>query len=606
MEHDTTPPVIVCPSDITADNDPGLDSAEVTWTAPVATDTTGVTPVVLSSVIPPHRFTIGVHTVNFTAIDGNGLTASCGFQVEIRDITDPVCESCPEDINEVSSNREFPIYWEEPSCTDNSGDVVDVSGSHIPGSLFYWEAPQQVSYIARDDAGNMGFCNFTVTLEQHSCPFQAPPQNGAIACDTWLGGQFCSVSCNRDFDFAREPESLYYCKQEEGGGRWSPFFPSFQEFVFPWPDCTRKTTPGAVVGLQVHYYITDCAVDTEEIRQNFIEQVKMMNFLAQGFCMDEAECNIENVQVSCGEPVARGARRSADSVINLDFDVVVALKESSSLNSSSVQSVTTQIDFLVLDIENTITHGGFNLSVWNLTISTIPGSFNKITDTQLKCSLGSVLKNSTCLSCPAATFDNGTSCQDCPPGFYQETEAQTSCLPCLNGTTTYYPRAVSAAECRETCEDYMIFDETAKECKNMSITVGTGTGSLNCPPDTVPFSNSCYILMDQPADYMTARKICETGGGYLVVVKDEAEHQFLIDHLNSTVDIWIGLDDIINEGIFMYNDGSPIGAFTKWAYGEPNDGTGTQDCVHLWPLAGMTWDDTICSKEKLFVCEFEK
>ncbi|CAH1276667.1 SVEP1 [Branchiostoma lanceolatum] len=381
--QDTTPPVIVCPSDITADNDPGLDSGQVNWTAPVASDTTGATPVVLGSVTTPHRFTIGVHTVNYTAIDGEGLTTSCGFQVEIRDITDPVCVSCPEDINEVSSNREFPISWEEPSCTDNSGDVVDVSGSHIPGSLFYWEAPQQVSYIARDDAGNMGFCNFTVTLEQHSCPYQAPPQNGAIACDMWLGGQFCSVSCNRDFDFAREPESLYYCKQEEGEGRWSPFFPSFQQFVFPWPDCTRKTTPGAVVGLQVQYYITDCAVDTEEIRQNFIEQAKMMNFLAQGFCMDEAECNIENVQVSCGTPAARGARRSTDNVINLDFDVVVALKESSSFNGSSVQSVTTQIDFLVLDIENTITHGGFNISVGNLTISTIPGSFNKITDTQL-------------------------------------------------------------------------------------------------------------------------------------------------------------------------------------------------------------------------------
>ncbi|CAH1244515.1 COLEC11 [Branchiostoma lanceolatum] len=169
------------------------------------------------------------------------------------------------------------------------------------------------------------------------------------------------------------------------------------------------------------------------------------------------------------------------------------------------------------------------------------------------------------------------------------------------------PTVVSQPESlEETCEDYMIFDESTKECKNMSTTVGTETGSLNCPPDTVPFSNSCYILMDQSADYMTARKICETGGGYLVVVKDEAEHQFLIEHINSTVDIWIGLDDIINEGTFMYNDGSPLGVFTKWAYGEPNDATGIQDCVHLWPLAGMTWDDTICTKEKLFVCEFEK
>ncbi|XP_078613330.1 uncharacterized protein LOC144883016 [Branchiostoma floridae x Branchiostoma japonicum] len=448
--------------------------------------------------------------------------------------------------------------------------------------------------------------NFLFFLLEHTCPYQAPPQNGAIACDTWLGGQFCSVSCNRDFDFARAPESLYYCRQEAEGGTWSPFFPSFHEFIFPWPDCTRKNAPGAVLGLQVQYYTSDCAVDTEEIRQNFIEQAQMMNFLAQGFCMDEAECNIENVEVSCGTPATRGTR-SAENIINVDFDAIVTWKEASSLNVSSVQSVTGQMDLFVSDIETTLANGSFNITIGNLTISTIPGSFTKITDTLLTCSQGHVLKDSTCLSCPAGTFANGTSCQDCPPGFYQEKEAQTSCLPCLNGTTTYYPRAVAAAECREKCEDYTLYDKTTNECRNISAAVGVETENHDCPPDTVPYSNSCYILMDQPTDYMTARKICESGGGFLVVVKDEAEQQFLIGHLNSTtVDIWIGLDDISNEGTFMYNDGSPLGAFTKWAPGEPNDSVGNQDCVHLWPLAGMAWDDTICTKGKVFMCEFEK
>ncbi|XP_078613327.1 sushi, von Willebrand factor type A, EGF and pentraxin domain-containing protein 1-like isoform X2 [Branchiostoma floridae x Branchiostoma japonicum] len=197
--QDITPPSIVCPSDITADNDPGLDSAEVTWATPVAMDTTGVTPQVLSSITPPQRFTIGIHTLNYTAIDEEGLAASCNFLVEIRDITAPVCVSCPEDINEVSKDRELPIQWDEPTWTDNSGNISDVFRSNNPGSLFYWGAPQLVYYIARDNAGNKGFCNFTVIVKQHACPYQAPPQNGAIACDTWLGGQFCSVSCNRDF-----------------------------------------------------------------------------------------------------------------------------------------------------------------------------------------------------------------------------------------------------------------------------------------------------------------------------------------------------------------------------------------------------------------------
>ncbi|XP_035692611.1 sushi, von Willebrand factor type A, EGF and pentraxin domain-containing protein 1-like [Branchiostoma floridae] len=381
--QDITPPRIVCPSDITADNDPGLDSAEVTWAAPVAMDTTGVTPQVLSSITPPQRFTIGIHTLNYTAIDEEGLAASCDFLVEIRDI------------NEVSSERELSIQWDEPTWTDNSGNISDVFRSNNPGSLFYWGVPQLVYYIARDSAGNKGFCNFTVIVKQHACPYQAPPQNGAIACDTWLGGQFCSVSCNRDFDFAREPESLYYCRQEAEGGTWSPFFPSFHEFIFPWPDCTREYAPGAVVGLQVQYYTSDCAVDTEEVRQNFIEQAQMLNFLAQGFCMDEAECNIDNVQVSCGTPATRETR-SAKNIITVDFDAIITWNESSSLNGTSVLSVTAQMDLFVLDIETTLANGGFNISVANLTIPTIPGSFSKVTDTVLTCSRGHVLKDSIC------------------------------------------------------------------------------------------------------------------------------------------------------------------------------------------------------------------
>ncbi|XP_019628227.1 PREDICTED: sushi, von Willebrand factor type A, EGF and pentraxin domain-containing protein 1-like [Branchiostoma belcheri] len=601
--EDTTPPSIICPGDITADNDPGMDGAEVTWAAPVATDTTGVTPVVLSSVTPPHRFTIGLHTLNYTAVDEAGLSFSCHFQVEIRDITDPECISCPEDINVFSSNREFAIQWDEPTWIDNSGNIADVFGSHVPGSLFYWGSPQFVYYIARDNAGNQGFCNFTVTVKQHTCPYQAPPRNGALACDTWLGGQFCSVSCNRDFGFAREPESLYYCKQEEGGGRWSSLFPSFQEIIFPWPDCTRTSSPGVVGTFQVQYYTSDCAVDTEEIRQNFIEQAKMLNAFAVGFCMDEAECNIDNVHVSCG--TSRGAR-TTHYFISVDFNLVVHAKESSSFNGSFVQAATAHIDLFVVGIETTIANGAFNISVGNHTISTIPGTFSTAGDTVLMCSQGSVLKDSDCLSCPAGTFSNGTSCTDCPPGFYQDKEAQISCLPCLNGTATYHPRAVSAEECKELCEDYTFFDDTTNDCRNVSTTAAAEIGSHGCPPDTAPYSNSCYILLDESADYMTARKICESGGGYLVVVKDEGEHQFLIDHLNSTVDIWIGLDDIINEGTFVYSDGSPLGAFSKWATGEPNDAVGNNDCVHLWPLAGMTWADTICTKEKRFVCEFEK
>ncbi|XP_078614370.1 sushi, von Willebrand factor type A, EGF and pentraxin domain-containing protein 1-like [Branchiostoma floridae x Branchiostoma japonicum] len=387
--------------------------------------------------------------------------------MDCEDSMDPVCQSCPEDVSVFSANREKAIDWNEPTWLDNSGNITDIYRSHNPGSLFYWGAPQLVHYIARDSAGNKGFCNFTVIVKQHACPYQAPPQNGAIACDTWLGGQFCSVSCNRDFDFARAPESLYYCRQEAEGGTWSPFFPSFHEFIFPWPDCTRRMQPAAAIGLQLQYYSFDCNVDTEEIRQNFITQMRQLNFLAQGFCMDDADCNIDNVQVSCGTASTTRSKRQASSVINVDFDVVIFGKNNSD-NTSSDDAVTTQLGRLVTIIQAGVAHGDFNISSGNITIVPIPDSFTEITGVVLRCSHGQVLKNSTCLGCPAGTYANSTVCKDCPMGFYQAKEAQEVCLPCPIGTTTHFPRGTSITQCREFCKQGTQFDRTTATCRNES------------------------------------------------------------------------------------------------------------------------------------------
>ncbi|XP_070552429.1 sushi, von Willebrand factor type A, EGF and pentraxin domain-containing protein 1-like [Ptychodera flava] len=153
----------------------------------------------------------------------------------------PQVISCPSNIEIQSSSLKTNVTWELPVFEDNSGHVT-VHGDRQSGSEFYWGPPAHVSYRAWDQADNVAFCNFTVTVKQHSCPYESPPKNGALSCETWLGGQFCTVSCQSKCDFVFEPEAIYYCKQDRArqAGVWrpAPIVPrGGRDFMFPWPDC---------------------------------------------------------------------------------------------------------------------------------------------------------------------------------------------------------------------------------------------------------------------------------------------------------------------------------------------------------------------------------
>ena len=59
------------------------------------------------------------------------------------------------------------------------------------------------------------------------------PRNGALACDTWLGGKYCQMQCKEGYDV--RPgfpfHELLVCSVE---GEWTP--PN----VLPLSDCTSK------------------------------------------------------------------------------------------------------------------------------------------------------------------------------------------------------------------------------------------------------------------------------------------------------------------------------------------------------------------------------
>ena len=68
--------------------------------------------------------------------------------------------------------------------------------------------------------------------------------------------------------------------------------------------------------------------------------------------------------------------------------------------------------------------------------------------------------------------------------------------------------------------------------------------------------------------------------------------------------VWIGLNDIKNEGSYVWSDGSSVGgnAF-DWASGQPDDSNGTQNCVAM--LQNGTISDENCNQTLHYGCEIQ-
>ncbi|MCW5520262.1 HYR domain-containing protein [Aureitalea sp. L0-47] len=150
--EDTTPPSITCPGDITVNNDTGLCSAVVTFTAPIGTDNcSGATTTQTAGLPSGSIFPVGTTTNTFVVTDGSGNTATCSFDVTVIDAEDPTI-TCPADIT-VSNDPGLcsALVTYTVSATDNCAtssvlanaspglvlDIGTLGGAGIRTSLAY-------------------------------------------------------------------------------------------------------------------------------------------------------------------------------------------------------------------------------------------------------------------------------------------------------------------------------------------------------------------------------------------------------------------------------------------------------------------------------------
>ncbi|XP_070536967.1 hyalin-like [Ptychodera flava] len=183
--YDDEAPTIVCPSDITVDTDQSQDTANVTWSAPLATDNSGDEPSVNSTHWPGSVFPIGRWQVKYNAVDSTGNEASCTFEVIVEDNEPPVITNCPENItaNTDQGLSTTNVTWTVPTATDNSGDVPTINANHQSDSPFS-AGSTVVKYTATDTSGNKAQCIFVIDVQDNEPPiFYNCPGNTTTSSD---------------------------------------------------------------------------------------------------------------------------------------------------------------------------------------------------------------------------------------------------------------------------------------------------------------------------------------------------------------------------------------------------------------------------------------
>ncbi|XP_046572554.1 C-type lectin BfL-2-like [Haliotis rubra] len=108
---------------------------------------------------------------------------------------------------------------------------------------------------------------------------------------------------------------------------------------------------------------------------------------------------------------------------------------------------------------------------------------------------------------------------------------------------------------------------------------------------------------------VTRKFECEKEDAYLASIETESESRdihALMEELNvaDTDNVWIGLSDVREENVWVWEASRYQATFFDWGSTEPNQsGTTQQDCVILYGKRKHTWADDRCEIKNFYLCE---
>ena len=181
--EDNVAPVISCPADLVADNDPGDCGALITFADAVAVDACGIASVVqIAGPASGTVFPIGVTTIEYRATDVNGNTAVCSFTVTVNDTEAPlaVCQDITIQLDPVSGIATIDPADIDGGSSDNCG-IASLSASQTSFDCSD-VGDNTVTLTITDTSGVVSTCVATVTVEDVTAPL-AVCQNITVQLD---------------------------------------------------------------------------------------------------------------------------------------------------------------------------------------------------------------------------------------------------------------------------------------------------------------------------------------------------------------------------------------------------------------------------------------
>ena len=115
--------------------------------------------------------------------------------------------------------------------------------------------------------------------------------------------------------------------------------------------------------------------------------------------------------------------------------------------------------------------------------------------------------------------------------------------------------------------------------------------------------DQCYLWPSNKENWIKAEEYCQNKGGHLASVTNERIHEYIrskIDQWHHETRFLVGGTDRDEEGKWKWTDGSHWD-FENWAFNQPDDRFGGEDCLQVWPWQ-QGWNDVGCNKEIKFVC----
>merc|ERR1712098_715195 len=115
--------------------------------------------------------------------------------------------------------------------------------------------------------------------------------------------------------------------------------------------------------------------------------------------------------------------------------------------------------------------------------------------------------------------------------------------------------------------------------------------------NTLPKGDECYRVSQTTLNWYQAQEDCWGQNGFLAEIKSEEQQKRLEGFLPYDTNFWIGLNDIANDGDFVWAESHQSVDYTNWHPGQPDNGSGDEDCVHIIGRQEdqFSWNDVPCA-----------